>query len=149
MSVDDRLTAHEALRDKDTFQNWTDIQTRHLDVDLMGHVNHAVMATYFELARMTVMEFASKPSSSGLMLGDLHIRYLSEVNIADDVTAGTKLTRVGNGSFTIGQGLFVTNAKARDVCAATSLSTLVHVDRATRRSAPLPDEYRRALEALL
>ena len=149
MAIEDRIAAHRALQDKQAFAEWTDIQTRHLDVDMMSHVNHAVMATYFELARMTVMKHLAGREGSSFMLGDLHIRYLAEVNITDQVRVGTRLVQVGAGSFTMGQGLFISNDQVTDKCATTCLSTLVHVDRATRKSAPLPDAFRTMLEGFV
>ena len=146
---DNRLKAHAALLDAAVFQDWTDIQPRQIDVDMMGHVNHAVMATYFELARVNIMQPLTGRATSGFMLGDLHIRYRAEVNVTDIIRVGSTMTAVGNSSFTLGQGLFINGPAGEDVCAATCLGTLVHVDGATRRPAPLPDDYRTVLEAYL
>ena len=149
MAIEDRIAAHTALRDKQAFNEWTDIQTRHLDVDMMSHVNHAVMATYFELSRMTVMKHLVGRDDSGFMLGDLHIRYLAEVNITDQVRVGTRLAQVGTSSFTMGQGMFINNEQVTDLCTTTCLSTLVHVDRATRKPAPLPEMFLKVLEGFV
>ena len=146
---DDRLKAHAALLDAAVFQDWTDIQSRQIDVDMMGHVNHAVMATYFELARVNIMQPLTGRATSGFMLGDLHIRYRAEVNVTDIIRVGSTVTAVGNSSFTLGQGLFINGPAGEGICAATCLGTLVHVDGATRRPAPLPDDYRAVLEAYL
>ena len=152
---DNRLKVHAALVDAAVFQDWTDIQPRQIDVDMMGHVNHAVMATYFELARVNIMQPLTDRAASGFMLGDLHIRYRAEVNVTDLIRVGSTMTAVGNSSFTLGQGLFINsppeiNSPAEEpVCAATCLGTLVHVDGATRRPAPLPDDYRVVLKAYL
>ena len=148
---DDRLQIHAGLVDPAIFQDWTDIQPRQIDVDMMGHVNHAVMATYFELARVNIMRPLTGRDDSGFMLGDLHIRYRAEVNVTDLIRVGSTITAVGNSSFTLGQGLFINAAEpeAEALCAATCLGTLVHVDGATRRPAPLPDAHRAALESFL
>ncbi|MBI1180906.1 MAG: acyl-CoA thioesterase [Alphaproteobacteria bacterium] len=111
------------------------------DLDTMGHVNHAVIVSYFEDARMAVMDLLVRRPGFGFVLGEVSVRYLAEIRRGEPVLIGTNVTRIGNKSFTLGQGLFV-----GDTCAATCLGTEVVVDLETRRGAPLPDEYRAVLE---
>ena len=147
---DARLNAHAAMKNPGAFADWTDIQTRHVDVDMMGHVNHAVIATYFESGRDAVMGRLPKEPDSGFMLGDVHLRYLAEVNVPDTIRVGTTITRVGNSSFVIGQGLFIQSAAVpAQVCAATCLGTMIHVDRQSRKPASLPPAFRDVLKGLL
>ena len=111
-------------------------------MDMMGHANHAVIVTYFEMARSSVMGRFERVPGSGFVLGDVHVRYLAEIRISDAVEIGTRVTRIGARSFTLGQGLFV-----GDTCAATCLGTEVHIDTATRRGAALPAAMVAVLEA--
>ena len=114
---------------------------RYRDLDMMGHVNHAVIVTFFESARSAVMSQLPRRPGTGYVLGDLHVRYLAEIRMEDPVEIGTKVTRIGARSFTLGQGLFI-----GAVCAATCLGTEVHIDTTTRRGAALPPEFLAVLE---
>lgn len=109
---------------------------------MMGHVNHAVIVTYFEDARTTVMGRFPRMPDGGFVLGDVHVRYLAEIRRGDRVEIGTRVTRIGVRSFTLGQGLFI-----GERCAATCLGTEVHIDTVTRRGAALPPEMLAVLEA--
>ena len=110
-------------------------------MDMMGHVNHAVIVTYFESARSSVMGRFERTPGSGFVLGDVHVRYLAEIRMGDAVEIGTRVTRIGARSFTLGQGLFV-----GETCAATCLGTEVHIDTQTRRGAALPASMIAVLE---
>ncbi len=114
---------------------------RYRDLDMMGHVNHAVIVTFFESARPAVMGKLPRRPDTGYVLGDLHVRYLAEIRMDDPVEIGTKVTRIGARSFTLGQGLFI-----GAVCAATCLGTEVHIDTTSRRGAALPPEFLAVLE---
>ncbi len=135
------MTDHAALKERGGFRLWTPIQVRYRDLDMMGHVNHAVIVTYFESARAAVMGQFERFPGSGFVLGDVHVRYLAEIRLGDAVEIGTRVTRIGARSFTLGQGLFV-----GDRCAATCLGIEVHIDTATRRGAALPPGFLSVLE---
>jgi acyl-CoA thioester hydrolase len=110
-------------------------------MDMMGHVNHAVIVTYFESARASVMGQFERVAGSGFVLGEVHVRYLAEIHMGDAVEIGTRVTRIGARSFTLGQGLFI-----GETCAATCLGTEVHIDTTTRRGAALPAGFIKILE---
>jgi acyl-CoA thioester hydrolase len=110
-------------------------------MDMMGHVNHAVIVTYFESARASVMGQFERVPGSGFVLGEVHVRYLAEIRMGDAVEIGTRVTRIGARSFTLGQGLFI-----GETCAATCLGAEVHIDTETRRGAALPAGFIKVLE---
>ena len=144
----------KTLADPSLFRLWTPIQTRYSDIDSMGHVNHAVIVTYFESGRGTVMDQVPRPATSGFVLGEVAVRYLGEVRVDDRLRIGSKITQVGKSSFDMGQALMSTPAGAEggegtEICVATCTSTLVHIGMEQRRAAPLPEDARRVLEDLI
>ena len=141
MSMASPPSGHEGLNQRGAFAAWTDVQVRYRDLDMMGHVNHAVIVTFFESARMSVMGDLERIEGTGFVLADVHVRYLAEIHLGAAVEIGTCVTRIGNSSFTLGQGLFV-----NETCAATCLGTEVFIDLAARRGTPLPAAYRAVLE---
>jgi acyl-CoA thioester hydrolase len=59
------------------------------------------------------------------------------------VEIGTRLNRVGGSSITMDQSLFVEGS-----CVANATSTVVLIDRSTRRAIPFPHETASALRTL-
>lgn len=115
------------------------------DLDHQGHVNNAVFATYFETGRVGFMHDVF----GGLRFGDknfvvarLEINYLRELHWPGQVEAMTGVERIGSSSVTYAQAVFHAG-----VCAASGRTTMVFIDRASRRSTPLLDEIVARLRA--
>lgn len=121
-------------------------QLRFADTDMLGHVNNAVFATLCESGRVAFLcDPASSlaPDGSHFVIARLAIDFLHELNWPGTVTVGTGVTRLGRSSFDLAQGLF-----RDETCVATAASVIVLVDGRTRKSMPLPEATRAALEAL-
>jgi acyl-CoA thioester hydrolase len=115
------------------------------DLDHQGHVNNAVFATYFETGRVALMHEAF----GGLRFGDkifvvarLEINYLRELHWPGQVDACTGVERIGSSSVTYAQAVFHDGA-----CAASGRTTMVFIDRATRRSTPMSEDIVARLKA--
>ncbi|NQV98808.1 MAG: acyl-CoA thioesterase [Rhodospirillales bacterium] len=116
------------------------------DTDRLGHINNAVFATLCESGRVA---FLYDPDRSLLVDGTqfviakLTINFLAEMNWPGDVVVGTGVTRTGNSSFDLTQGLFVDGKVV-----ATCDSVLVLMDEQTRRATPLSETTRYSLAEL-
>jgi acyl-CoA thioester hydrolase len=104
-----------------------------------------VFATFFEsgrvgLSRDPVQGFAVP--DAGFALRQIVIDYLAEMRFPADVTIATRVKRVGTSSLTLDQALFV-----GETCTATAESTMVLLDRHTRRPRPFPDDVAARLRA--
>ena len=64
--------------------------------------------------------------------------------MVDAVDIGTAVTRIGNASFDLAQGVF-----SGDVCIASATVGQVYFDHKSGKSMPLPDPIRAALESAL
>ena len=78
------------------------------------------------------------------MVAEQTIRYLKEIREAGELAVGTRVERIGNSSFAMGQGIF-----DGDTCVTTALLTMVHISRETRRGERLSETFRASLEAYL
>ena len=119
---------------------------RYADTDRQGHVNNAVFATLVEAGRVTFLYDPKRPLTppgTQFVIAELTIRFLSELNWPGEVTVGTGVARIGNGSFVLEQA--IVNG---DYCAATARSVIVLMDEQTRRSTPLPQASRDVLAGL-
>lgn len=126
------------------------ITTRWMDNDVYGHVNNVVYYSYFDtvvngfLLDAGVLDFESGPVI-GLVV-ETQCRYFAPLSFPDPVTAGLRVSRLGNSSVTYEIGLF---RGEDDRPAAQGHFVHVYVDRATRRPVALPGDLREALAPLL
>ena len=106
------------------------------DLDPQGHVNQAVFLTYFESGRVAM--FRTEDLGIGVpgltyVLVRIEVDYIRELLWPGSIDIGTAVAEFGRSSFKVVQGIF------RDgICAATGKATLVCMDKATRKSTPLP-----------
>jgi acyl-CoA thioester hydrolase len=119
---------------------------RYADLDPQGHVNNAVFATYLESSRVAII-YAAKDGlqveGTTSVLARLEVDFLRELHWPGTVEVGTAVAEIGKSSYTFTQGIFHDGT-----CAGTGRATLVLIDRATRRSRPLPAELVARLEQL-
>jgi acyl-CoA thioester hydrolase len=134
-------TSHAAAQCAE-FRFWTEEKLRNADTDQFRHVNNAVIATFFEAARM---EIVAPPSIRALMDGAnlavvrLLIEFDEEVHFPGRVCVGTTVVEVGRTSFKVRQGLFV---DGDDRCRAKAEAVCVLVHGETGRPHPVTPELR-------
>lgn len=111
------------------------------DVDMMGHVNNAVYATYFETARMDYLYAVGGEAvnSLPLILAEITITYKSPAFLRETLVVGVRVAEVRNSSFVVESQI---NEKATGRLVATSRAAVVHYDYAEMRAKPLPQEWR-------
>ena len=125
------------------------MDTRWMDNDAYGHVNNVVYYSFFDtavnrwLVEQGVLDIATSPTI-GLVV-ETQCRFLAPLTFPDRVTAGLRVAHLGTSSVRYEIGLFRNDD---DVAAAHGHFVHVYVDRETRKKKPIPDDVRRALEAL-
>jgi acyl-CoA thioester hydrolase len=117
------------------------IPIRWRDIDALGHVNNAVYLTYLEELLTVVL---------GPVFGDdyvsarVELDFRNEVRLADRELHGTAtIERIGNSSVSVSFAF----ARRDGVVALEGRGVLVAWDPEARRSRPLTDDERRALES--
>jgi len=133
------------LAERRRYAIWAREICRYADTDRQGHVNNAVFATFCESGRVRFLhaEDGLRPKNCEFVIVRLVLDFRAELRWRDEVDIGTAVLRVGDKSFTLGQGLF-----RAEQCVATSENTLVLMDEATRRAIVLPEPLRARLHAL-
>lgn len=84
------------------------LQIRFKDLDAVGHVNNAVHLTYFEIGRVDFIErfFGSfDPENAGFVIVHSEVDYRKPVYMHSKVEVVTRITDVGNTSFTFTHSL--------------------------------------------
>ncbi|MDR7302612.1 acyl-CoA thioesterase [Haloactinomyces albus] len=125
------------------------ITTRWEDNDVYGHVNNVVHYSWFDTAvngwlmRATGADISTLPAIG--LVAETACRYLSELSFPDEVEVGLGLGRLGNSSVRYRLAVF---GNRQESPAALGHFVHVYVDRDTRRTVPVPEEIRTALEKL-
>jgi acyl-CoA thioester hydrolase len=128
------------------FQN---ISTRWMDNDVYGHVNNVVYYSYFDtVINSWLIAEGGLDIHQGGQIGlcaESHCCFMAPLVFPETVEAGLRVDKLGRSSVTYGVGLFAHGAHAP---AAEGWFVHVFVDRATRKSSPIGETMRAALEKL-
>ncbi len=132
------------LASRATYEYWYQEKLRFSDTDMIGHVNNVAFAALMESGRVNYTRsgvIRDLPDDVLVVMRRIELDYRAELHWPAEIDIGSVLLRIGTTSFTIGNGLF-----HGDLCAATSVTTLVVIGRQTRRAAPIPNATREGLE---
>lgn len=123
------------------------IATRWMDNDVFGHLNNVVYYSFFDTAVTTSLVGKAvlnwKGGAHFLVVAESGCRYHSELSFPGTVDVGIRVAMVGHRSIRHEIGVF---RDGSEVAAAEGFMVHVCVDSVTRRPAPLPPEWRAALE---
>jgi acyl-CoA thioester hydrolase len=132
------------------YRSFVPITTRWGDNDVFGHTNNAVYYGYIDTAVTTLMLRAGVLTWQGgpriVLAAEGGCRFHSELGFPDQVHAGVRIARLGGSSIRHEVGMFRND---EDLASAEGFIVHVCVDSATRRPAPLPDDWRHALQPLV
>lgn len=132
------------------FPHHLEIPTRWNDNDPYGHVNNAVYYFFFDtvvnnwLIDNGLLEIG-KSEVIGLVV-ETGCQYFAPISYPDTVTAGLRVSKVGNSSVRYEIGLF---ASGSDSAAAQGHFVHVYVDEASRKPTAIDDGMRGKLAELL
>ncbi len=122
---------------------WCEEKLRNADTDQQGHINNAVMASYFEAGRMEVFAIPALDAiraSSLFVIVRVVIDYKRELFYPGVVRVGSRVTEIGRTSFKFEQTL-----RSGEHEVARAEATCVLLDLSTRKPTPVPDTVRAAL----
>ncbi len=131
------------------FADFYRLQTRWMDNDVYGHMNNAVHYTLFDtaingwLVERGLLD-VRESDSYGLVV-ETGCRYHAELAFPGWITAGLRVSKLGNSSVRYEIGLF---AEGSDDAAAEGFFVHVYVDRAHHRPVRIDDARRAALATL-
>ena len=124
------------------------ISIRFNDIDAMGHVNNAVIFTYFEEGRKALFYDAFRESAPGgfnFMVAHLECDYILPARLEDRLLLNLWVTAIGTKSFGLAYAL-MDEADANRIFAKGS-SVQVCYDYRQRQSVPVPQTLKKALLA--
>jgi acyl-CoA thioester hydrolase len=121
------------------------MEVRYGDLDPQGHVNNAAFLTYFEQARVRYLTelglFARDQSFAdiGVIVADIHIRYIAPVFWGTLLQVGVRTAAIGNKSLTLDQCVM---NDATQQMHATGTVVLVAYDYHAHATILVPDAWR-------
>jgi acyl-CoA thioester hydrolase len=131
------------MTDRARYRHWVPEVVRFADLDVLGHANNKSVMTYIESGRVALLRqmfgeiwTGDKPPVAVHMAVD----FLAEIHWPNALEVGNAVLRQGNSSFELATAVFI---GAR--CYAAARSTLVRIDKVTRRPVSLGDAERAEL----
>ncbi|HEX7647893.1 MAG TPA: thioesterase family protein [Noviherbaspirillum sp.] len=131
------------------FKHFHVITTRWMDNDAYGHVNNVVYYSWFDtvvnqfLITNGVLDI-ERSKVIGLVI-ETQCNYFASVAFPDSITAGLRVTKLGNSSVRYEVGIF---REDEESAAAQGHFVHVYVDRESRRPASIPDDMRKLLQSI-
>lgn len=124
------------------------MEVRFRDLDAMGHVNNAVIVTYFEVARTRFWLDYFRDLVQGVdfpfVVARVSVDYKMPVKLHHQVETELWVQHLGRSSFTLGYRLWADNQVG-----AEAETVQVHYDYTKGKSLPIQGALRSRLEALL
>ena len=125
-------------------------QVRQEWLDYNGHLNDASYAIVLTRAHELLLEHLGLSAAyrashqASMFTVEMHLRYVAQVNDGQTLTASTVVTEADHKRLRLRSELY-----ADGVLAATGECLYLHVDTAAGRTAPLPEDRRSAVDAML
>jgi acyl-CoA thioester hydrolase len=136
-------------RQRSDYQHFHPITTRWMDNDAYGHVNNVVYYSWFDTVvnQFLIANGALDIEHSqviGLVI-ETQCNYFASVAFPDVVTAGLRVTKLGNSSVRYEVAIFRGD---EDRASAQGHFVHVYVDRLTRKPSAIPDRMRTLLQTI-
>jgi acyl-CoA thioester hydrolase len=132
------------------FRVFTTVPVQWGDQDAFAHVNNTIFLRWFEVGRIDYFEKLAMPHDAtgrglGPILASVTCNFRQQVTYPDRVLIGTRISRIGKSSMVVDHEI-VSEHQGRIVADGTSI--VVYFDYAAGRSCPVPDDLRRAIDAI-
>lgn len=123
------------------------IYVRYVDLDPQWHVNNAHFNSYIEMARYQYMIHLKLWEGGdfwklGAIVADVHIAYLTPIELHDPVRVDVRVSRIGNKSFTLEYQ--IVNPESGQLFARAE-TAMVAYDYHTKQSMRVPDDWRQKI----
>ncbi|MFC7513458.1 acyl-CoA thioesterase [Herbaspirillum sp. GCM10030257] len=131
------------------FKHFHTITTRWMDNDAYGHVNNVVYYSWFDtvvnqfLIANGVLDVERSPVI-GLVI-ETQCNYFASVAFPEPITAGLRVTKLGNSSVRYEVGIF---KEDEDTASAQGHFVHVYVDRESRKPSAIPEAMRALLKTV-
>jgi acyl-CoA thioester hydrolase len=141
--------SREAPASRLEFKAWRTFTTRWADNDVYGHVNNTIFYQWFDSAvNAWLVEQGLLDVANGdpiALVVETRCAFFKPLAFPEKVEVGLRIAELGRSSIRYRIGVFTVG---NDTAAAQGEFVHVVVDRASRRSVEIPNNWRSALEAI-
>ena len=135
---------------KDKFKHNIKETVRFHEVDMLSVCNNAVYFNYFEDARIKYLQDLSKKynfteflvDDSFVIMAHNEIDYINSSHLDDELTVYTRIAKVSKSSFSFEHFIY-RESDMKDI--AKGGGVLVHINKVSKESQPLPEEFHKAV----
>ena len=134
--------------DYSQFKHQFPIQIRFVDIDAFGHVNNAVFASYYEMARVAyfdqVLGERVNWNQTGMILAKNILEYRFPIFLRDKIKCYSSVVQLGTKSFEIHNTLARVD-KDGETLVAFAIGTLVCYNYELKQTIEIPENWRKCL----
>ena len=134
---------------REGFAIFYSLNTRWADNDIYGHINNVAYYAFFDsvVNRFLIEEGGMRPGKDNVVgyVVNSSADYFSPLTYPQELELGLRIARMGEKSVTWEIGVF---AQGAELSSVTGRFTHAFVDREANKSAAIPSDIRRAIEAL-
>lgn len=132
------------------FDHSVDLQVRFNDIDILGHLNNTVYFSFYDTGKAYFFEhmLGGKVNWQRVecVIANIDCAYLSPVYFGEQVAVYTRCLSISEKSFRLQQLIVEKNTgQLKSICE----TVMVSYDPIVRKTVPLSDRYRKALEATM
>jgi len=122
------------------------LEVRYADLDTLGHVNNAIYLTYFEQARVHLLDEYYKKTKGNFdfVIAHAEVDYLHPIFL-EEITVRVWVSRIGNTSFTLSYEIY----NQKGTLCAKGHTVQVVFDARSGSKKPIPDDFREYLRRYL
>jgi acyl-CoA thioester hydrolase len=127
------------------------IQTRFRDTDMMGHMNHAVLITYLETARVEWIKKNQMREGNKLLpiiIARVEMDYHKPVFMSSKPNVATWVSHIGTKSFTLSYAVYEDIEGGVNLF-ATSKTIIVYFDYEENKSTEISTKWLKLLQDML
>ena len=127
------------------FHHIIPLQIRFNDIDKFGHVNNTVYFQFYDTAKTDYFASVCKDvdwESTAIVVAKIEAEFIAQIEANNRIAAGTRVTRIGNKSFTLEQEVFDADTKELK---SRCFSVMVLYDLKLRQTMAFPDSWRKAI----
>tara|TARA_Y100000389_G_scaffold53333_1_gene49205 strand:- start:9824 stop:10270 length:447 start_codon:yes stop_codon:yes gene_type:complete len=145
----------QRILERSDYDFFNSASTRWRDMDTLGHINHTVYLGLLETKHKGFMEYLHKEkelhefglqSKQAGLLASMKVKYIKQVYHPAELELGYRITRVGNKSYDVHQGIFV---KGENMPSFQSIHTFVMFNFVEQKSIPVSDIIKNNLRELI
>ena len=129
------------------FHHIIPLQIRFNDIDKFGHVNNTVYFQFYDTAKTDYFASVCKDvdwESTAIVVAKIEAEFVAQIEANNRIAAGTRVTRIGNKSFTLEQEVYDTDTQELKT---RCVSVMVLYDLLKHSTIPLPPKWSQAIRS--